>query len=51
MRPFRAEIVLIPVRDDVIRQIGPQRYLVPEHLYDGPLWSAWIRDLVARLGP
>jgi hypothetical protein len=50
VRPFTVEFVLIAVRDEVIREINPQRYLVPDKVYDGPNWAGWIRDLVARVG-
>jgi hypothetical protein len=37
--PFAVELGLIPVRDEVIREINPQRYLVPDKVYDGPNWG------------
>ena len=45
-RPFSLEFVLLPVRDDQVRQIGPERYFVPERLYDGPQWPGLLRGLV-----
>jgi hypothetical protein len=46
VRPFELDFVLLPVRDDQIRQIGPDRYLVPESLRDGPRWPQLLRELV-----
>jgi hypothetical protein len=37
-RPFSLEFVLLPVRDEQVRPVGPDRYLVPERVYDGPRW-------------
>jgi hypothetical protein len=50
IRPFKLEFVLLPVRDDVIREVTPERYLVPARVYDTPQWSEWLRDLVTRIG-
>jgi hypothetical protein len=47
-RPFSLDFVLLPVRDDQVRAIGPDRYLVPERLHDGPRWPELLR---ARLIP
>jgi hypothetical protein len=47
--PFDLEFVLLPVRDEEIREVTPTRYLVPEAVYDGPGWVAWLRPLVVRL--
>jgi hypothetical protein len=46
VKPFELEIVLIPVRDDQIRQLRPGRYLVPERLRDGPRWPQLLRELL-----
>jgi len=45
-RPFSLEFVLLPVRDDQVRPIGPGRYLVPERVYDGPQWPELLRALL-----
>ncbi|MEO3922931.1 hypothetical protein ABGB07_03475 [Micromonosporaceae bacterium B7E4] len=50
IRPFSVEIVLLPVRDEVIRRVDHERYLVPERVHDSPRWSVWLRSLVLRIG-
>jgi hypothetical protein len=45
-RPFSLEFVLLRVRDDQVRPAGPDRYLVPECVYDGPRWPGLLRDLL-----
>ncbi|MFY1675299.1 hypothetical protein ACN27G_36110 [Plantactinospora sp. WMMB334] len=50
VRPFRLDIVLLPVRDDVIRRVDHERYLVPERVHDSPRWPVWLRGLVQRIG-
>ena len=50
MRPFNLEFILLPVRDDVIRRVDDERYLVPERVFHGPGWAAWLRGLVSRIG-
>jgi hypothetical protein len=45
-RPFSLDLVLLPVRDDQIRPAGPDRYLVPERVYDGPRWPGLLRGLL-----
>jgi len=45
-RPFSLDLVLLPVRDEEIRQVGTDRYLVPERVYDGPRWPALLRGLL-----
>jgi hypothetical protein len=50
VRPFRWEMILLPVRDDVIREVHPERHLVPERVYGSPPWIEWLRDRVQRLG-
>ncbi|OLB78328.1 MAG: hypothetical protein AUI14_13515 [Actinobacteria bacterium 13_2_20CM_2_71_6] len=47
--PFELELVLLPVRDEEIRPVGEAKYLVPEAVYDGPGWAAWLRAVVTRL--
>jgi hypothetical protein len=47
VKPFELDFVLLPVRDDQIRQIRPARYLVPESLRDGPRWPQLLRELLA----
>jgi hypothetical protein len=46
VKPFDLDFVLLPVRDDQIRQIRPDRYLVPESLRDGPRWPRLLRELL-----
>jgi len=46
VKPFELDFVLLPVRDDQIRQLRPGRYLVPERLRDGPRWPQLLRELV-----
>jgi hypothetical protein len=50
VKPFVLELVLLPVRDDEIRQVHETRYLVPERVYDGPGWPDVLRPLVTDLG-
>jgi len=45
-RPFSLDFVLLPVRDEQVRPIGPDRYLVPERVYDGPRWPGLLRGLL-----
>jgi hypothetical protein len=46
VKPFELDFVLLPVRDDQIRQLRPGRYLVPERLRDGPRWPQLLRELL-----
>jgi hypothetical protein len=46
VRPFELDIVIVPVRDDQIRSLGPARYLVPERVRDGPGWPRLLRELL-----
>ena len=46
--PFVLDLLVLPVRDDVIREVRPDRYLVPERVYDGPDWPARLEPLVLR---
>ena len=46
VKPFDLDFVLLPVRDDQVRQIRPDRYLVPESLRDGPGWPRLLRELL-----
>lgn len=48
-RGFHAEILVIPVRDDVIRRIDGERYLIPEPVYTSRRWRVWLSGLVDRL--
>jgi hypothetical protein len=50
VRPFRCEMILLPVRDDVIREVHAERHLVPERVYGSPRWIEWLRERVTRLG-
>jgi len=38
--------MLVPTADDQVRPIGPDRYLIPERLYDGPRWPHLLRALL-----
>ena len=40
---------LLPVRDDRILQVGPVHYLVPERVYLGTGWPAWLRTVVVQV--
>jgi hypothetical protein len=46
VKPFHLDFVLLPVRDDQIRQMGPNGYLIPERLHDGPRWPQLVRELL-----
>jgi hypothetical protein len=46
VKPFELDFVILPVRDDQIRQLRPGRYLVPERLRDGPRWPGLLRELL-----
>ena len=46
VKPFELDLVLMPVRDDQIRELRPGRYLVPERLRDGPGWPELLRELL-----
>jgi len=50
VRPFSLEFLLLPVRDDVIRKVDDERYLVPEGVYEGPTWTSWLGTLLQRIG-
>ena len=45
-RPFSVDLMLVPTADDQVRPIGPDRYLIPERLYDGPRWPHLLRALL-----
>jgi hypothetical protein len=47
--PFSLEFMLLPVRDDRIRKVDAAHYLVPERVYFGPDWPAWLRAVVAEV--
>lgn len=46
--PFVLDLVLLPVRDDVVREVRPDRYLVPERVYDGADWPRLLEPLVLQ---
>jgi hypothetical protein len=48
-RPFLLDLVVLPVLDDEVRQVGDDRYLVPERIFDGPDFPGWLRAVVTRL--
>jgi hypothetical protein len=50
VKPFFVQFILLPVRDDAIREVTPERYLVPARVYHTPQWAEWLRDLVTRIG-
>jgi hypothetical protein len=51
LAPFALEFVLLPVRDEEIRQVSEGRFLVPERIfYDEPRWTPWLRQLITRIG-
>ncbi|WP_123557618.1 hypothetical protein [Micromonospora sp. HM5-17] len=50
LRPFSVEFILLPVRDEVIRRVDAEHYLVPEQVHDSPRWTIWLRNLVSRIG-
>jgi len=47
--PFSLTFRLLPVRDDRIRLVEPGQYLVPERVYLGAGWAAWLRAVVAEV--
>jgi hypothetical protein len=47
--PFSLAFTLLPVRDDRIRKVGSGHYLVPERVYLGATWPAWLRTVVAEV--
>jgi hypothetical protein len=47
--PFSLTFTLLPVRDDRIRQVETAHYLVPERVYLGAGWPAWLRAVVAEV--
>ena len=44
---FSLTFTLLPARDDRIRPVDATHYLVPERVYLGAGWPAWLRDVVA----
>jgi hypothetical protein len=50
VKPFVLELVVLPVRDEEVRRVHENRYLVPERVYDGPGWAGQLAPLVTRLG-
>jgi len=50
LRPFRLDLVLLPVRDTTVRQVNEERHLVPERVYDGLRGTRWLTDLLHRVG-
>ena len=46
---FECELIVLPVCDDVVRQIAPGRYLVPERVYDDAAWPATLTQLIRPL--
>jgi hypothetical protein len=47
--PFSLTFTLLPVRDDRIRLVETAHYLVPERVYLGAGWPAWLRAVVAEV--
>jgi len=50
LRPFELRFSLVPVRDDRILRVEPNRYLVPERVYGSARWPAWLRTLIFEVG-
>jgi hypothetical protein len=50
VRPFRLELIILPVLDDEVRRVWDERYLVPERVYEGPGWPDILQRIVVRLG-
>jgi hypothetical protein len=50
VRPFRLELIILPVLDDEVRRVWDGRYLVPERVYEGPGWLDILQRMVVRLG-
>jgi hypothetical protein len=50
LRPFRLDLVLLPVRDTTVRRVSDERYLVPERVFDGLRGARWLTDLLRRIG-
>jgi hypothetical protein len=50
LRPFKLEFSLLPVRDERIRRLQPDHYLVPEQVYGSDRWPGWLRSLILELG-
>lgn len=47
--PFRLELLVLPVRDDEVRRVRADRYLVPERVYDAADWPERLEPLVVPL--
>ena len=47
--PFALTFTLLPVRDDRILPVGPAHYLVPERIYLGDGWPAWLHAVVTEV--
>lgn len=47
--PFSLTFTLLPVRDDRIRLVDTGHYLIPERVYLGVGWPAWLRAVVAEV--
>lgn len=48
-RPFHLSFTLLPVRDDRVVPAGPHHCLVPERVYLGAGWPAWLRPVVEEV--
>ena len=48
-RPFSLDLIVLPVREDEIRHVTGDRYLVPERVYDGPDWAGLLRSLITPI--
>jgi hypothetical protein len=46
VHPFNLTLVILPVLDDEVRDVGPQRYIVPERVCLVPRWSRILHTLV-----
>ena len=46
--PFAIDITTVPVRDDTVRTIGENRYLVADRLLSAPAWRAHLERMIRR---
>jgi hypothetical protein len=48
-RPFAIEIFTVPVRDDSVRTVGSNRYLVADRLVATPAWRARLDRMIREV--
>ena len=46
--PFAIDITTVPVRDDAVRTIGENRYLVADRLLSTPAWETHLERMIRR---